>query len=300
MSAALSPRHYPTSPQANSPDKPDAKIGEFEKISVLVVGVRSLDRLEATLRANHGRWNLLSQNVFAFTNTGPYDLREVGGLRQAIFSSVCKEWTKPVSAGNELGRFNRWIALAKGGRADMLGHVLEACRPYLLRIANTYLEKDLKAKVGPSDLVQETFLEAQRHFSHFDGADEAELLAWLRRILINNLVNCDKLYRATEKRRIDREVSLLDSQDEQVLKCVVDPGQSPSAVARETERDQNLQQAINQLPELYRQVILWRGYERHSFEEMARRLDRSAEAVRKLWVRALVRLEQTLEPMDGS
>jgi RNA polymerase sigma-70 factor, ECF subfamily len=201
---------------------------------------------------------------------------------------------------DQSGPIERWISAAKGGCADALGHALEACRPYLLRVANLHLEPDLKAKVGASDLVQETFLEAQRHFAHFNGTSETELLAWLRSILINNALNCGRLYRQTQKRQIDREVNLMDSGQDQVLNEVVDQGETPSGAARAVERDEGLARALGRLPEQYRQVIRWRSYERCSFEEVGRRLDRSADASRKLWIRALNQLEQMLEPPDVS
>jgi WD40 repeat protein/serine/threonine protein kinase/DNA-directed RNA polymerase specialized sigma24 family protein len=86
----------------------------------------------------------------------------------------------------------RWIEAARGGSAEALGELLELCRPHLLRVADGHLEPDLKAKVGASDLVKETFLEAQRHFADFQGATETELLSWLGRILINNVLRLEQ------------------------------------------------------------------------------------------------------------
>ena len=73
------------------------------------------------------------------------------------------------------------LPAARAGSREALGQVLEACRPYLLRIANEGVAVDVQAKGGASDLVQETFLEAQRDFARFQGNTEAELLPYLRR-----------------------------------------------------------------------------------------------------------------------
>src|SRR5262249_58319869 len=88
---------------------------------------------------------------------------------------------------------------ARAGSRAALGRVLEACRGYLMMIARQELDRDLQAKGSASDLVQETFLEAQRDFDRFSGTTEEELLAWLRRLLLNNIANFTRPYRDTDK-----------------------------------------------------------------------------------------------------
>ena len=56
-----------------------------------------------------------------------------------------------------------------------------------------------------------------------------------------------------------------------------------------------LQLAIQRLPGHYQDVIRWRNYDRASFEDIGMRLERSAEAARKLWVRAVEMLQQELD-----
>src|SRR5262245_9801346 len=92
-------------------------------------------------------------------------------------------------------------AHARADTGDARRRLLEALRGYLLMVAGEELDPALRAKGGASDLVQETFLEAHRDFNQFRGADEAELLAWLRRLLLNNVANFGRRYRGTEKRQ---------------------------------------------------------------------------------------------------
>ena len=89
----------------------------------------------------------------------------------------------PPAAGGAVSRF---LAEARAGHDSAVGRLLEAARLYLLLVANRELPPDLRPKVGPSDLVQETLLRAHRHFGQFRGATEDELLAWLRQILAEN------------------------------------------------------------------------------------------------------------------
>jgi RNA polymerase sigma-70 factor (ECF subfamily) len=190
----------------------------------------------------------------------------------------------------------RLLAEARAGSRDALGRVLEACRRYLLRIANNRLADDLQAKGGGSDLVQQTFLEAQRDFEQFQGVSEGELRAWLRQLLLNNLGHFQRRYRATAKRDVGREVALDggDSSAEQP-QAVIAETPTPSQQAAAHEEADKLQRALQRLPEEHCQVILLRHHEQLTFESIGQRLQRSASAARMLWLRAVERLQQELE-----
>jgi RNA polymerase sigma-70 factor (ECF subfamily) len=184
-----------------------------------------------------------------------------------------------------------WLAAARAGSADALGRALEACRAYLLLVAERELDPDLRAKGGASDLVQETFLEAQRDFARFSGSSADELRAWLRQLLVHNLANFARGYRRTGKRRLDREAAA----DDRGWQDLSADTPSPSGRAMARERDEALERALARLPEDYRRVLVLRYQEGRPFEEIGRRMGRSANAVRKLWGRAIERLQAELE-----
>jgi RNA polymerase sigma-70 factor (ECF subfamily) len=190
----------------------------------------------------------------------------------------------------------RWLAEARAGDREALGQALEACRRYLLLVAEREIDADLRAKGGASDLVQETFLEAQRDFRGFAGTSEAELRAWLRRLLLNNLSHFTRRYRATGKRAVGREVGLQaeGSADTPLPEPAADTP-SPSVEAMAHEQAVALRQALERLPEDYRQVIVLRYLEGRSFEEIGRLLNRSPDAARKLWARAMERFREEWE-----
>jgi len=183
---------------------------------------------------------------------------------------------------------------ARAGSQQALGSLFDGLRNYLLLIANQELPPDLQGKLGASDLVQETFLEAHRDFPQFQGQSEAELQSWLRQILQHNLSNATRHYRATDKRQLAREVSLAS------LAEPLAERDSPSASLQRQERDLALAAALARLPDDYRQVIAWRNYERLSFQEIGERLQRSHEAARKLWVRALALLQEHLQAHEAT
>jgi RNA polymerase sigma-70 factor (ECF subfamily) len=174
--------------------------------------------------------------------------------------------------------------------------MLQACRAYLLLIAQQELAPDLRAKAGASDLVQETFADACRDFSHFQGDTEAELLGWLRQVLRHNLANFIHRYRATAKRQAALEVPLVgDSSSADWTGGRIADVSTPSAVALAHEQAEAVHQALEKLPADYRQVILWRIQEGLSFEAIGRLLGRTPNAAEKLWARALRRVQQGLE-----
>lgn len=204
------------------------------------------------------------------------------------------------STGESTGpdKIEQWLDAARQGSSDALGRVLDWCRPYLLQVANDNLGTDLRAKAGASDLVQETFLDAQRDFGTFRGLTEEGLRAWLRCILLHNLASLNRHYRHTDKRRLRREIALANLPGEESIAPLMDREASPSSQMRARERDDALEEALAQLPPVHQQAIRLRNYERLSFAAAGERMGVSAAAARKLWGRAVERLQAILEAGD--
>ena len=190
--------------------------------------------------------------------------------------------------------FGQLIEQARGGSELALGQLLERCRRYLLLVANDSLDSDLRPKVGASDLVQDTFLEAHQDFSHFHGTGERELLAWLTKILTNRLCNNVRHYRGTLKRDIEREESLemgVEVEQRNLSAQVAAPVQALIAV----DDSQRLREALQRLPKPMRDVLILRTWERQTFVEIAAQLEATPDAVRKMWGRAVRRLQAELQ-----
>lgn len=186
------------------------------------------------------------------------------------------------------------LRAARGGSDQALGALLERCRPYLLLIANSELDNDLRAKAGASDLVQESFLEAQRDLVRFQGTSFEALLAWMRRILLNNMADFARHYRETAARRLSQEQTLDNSGGGVLKRSLVALDLSPSKQAMAHEQQRALARALGRLPEEYRQALVLRHQEQCSFAEIGQSLQRSSEAARKIWFRAVERLREEL------
>ena len=79
------------------------------------------------------------------------------------------------------------LGQARKRDTESLGKLLQWYVNYLTILATTQLDRRLRRRMSPSDLVQETMLAAHRDFADFRGTSQPELLGWLRKILINTL-----------------------------------------------------------------------------------------------------------------
>ena len=190
------------------------------------------------------------------------------------------------------------LARARNGQSDCLGPLLEIYRNYLYLLARTQIDLHVQGRVNPSDVVQETFLQACRKFGQFRGSSEREWLGWLRRILLNNLARVVEKQMRAKKRDVRREVSLdervatLERSSAAVEAALASECSSPSHQARRRERVALVADQLARLPADYRDVIVLRNLEGLSFKEVAKRMERSPSAVRALWLRALEQLRE--------
>jgi RNA polymerase sigma-70 factor (ECF subfamily) len=193
------------------------------------------------------------------------------------------------------------IADARDGTDESLGRLLLLYTNYLKFLATTHIDPRIRARVSPSDIVQETFCEAHRDFGQFRGQSEPEFLAWLRRILVNNLAQQVERHLLTQKRDVRREVKLDEmgaSMERSTMRLgaiLVDRGDSPSGDAARSERAVILVDALAQLPADYRDVLVLRHVQSLPFDEIGRRMERSSGAARMLWLRAIEQLRPLLE-----
>ncbi len=185
------------------------------------------------------------------------------------------------------------LTQALAGERDCFGRLLSVYRNYLKLLVVAQLEKCLQQRVSPSDVVQETFLEANRDFDQFRGESIGEFCSWLRMILVNNLHRVVEQHVLTAKRTVRREVSLetlassLEQSSARLDAMISDQGSSPSMNFQRQEQELDLANQIAALPPDYREVIVLRHIEALPFDEVARRMQRRTGATRMLWVRAI-------------
>jgi RNA polymerase sigma-70 factor (ECF subfamily) len=192
---------------------------------------------------------------------------------------------------------------ARQPEGEGIGTLLELYRDYLGVLAQTHLGARLRGVVNPSDLVQQTCLEACRDFGQFEGTTAPQWRAWLRSILAHNIAALVEKHLRTQKRDVRHQVSLeggsvLADSVAGLGAALARPLSSPSAQAQQHEATRMLAEQLARLPVPQRQVLQLRNLEGLAFDEVARRMGRTPGAVRVLWVRALGRLRLLLKEED--
>ena len=176
------------------------------------------------------------------------------------------------------------LSLAREGDRISLGELLSEFWQPLWAHAKLTLNHSVQPKQAASDIVQETFVEAQNAIEEFRGASRREFYSWLRTILNNNIRDAWRKHAGTLKRNIDLERSIDWANADDVLKA---DGTSPIDRVLRDERDATIERILVKLPEHYRLVIRLRYWESLTFEQMAQVLDKSPDAVRQVWYRAI-------------
>jgi RNA polymerase sigma-70 factor (ECF subfamily) len=153
----------------------------------------------------------------------------------------------------------------------------------------------LRGRVAESDVVQEAYIGAFVSLAEFEDQGDGSFAKWLQRILRHKLLDEVRRHGRVGKRDARREERLGTGAP------VADTGQpSPTAEVAAAERTAALAAAIDELPSDQATVLRWIHQEGLTLVEAGARMGRSADAVRKLYGRALVRLGARLPGRDAT
>jgi RNA polymerase sigma-70 factor (ECF subfamily) len=174
---------------------------------------------------------------------------------------------------------------------------LDRFRDYLLLLARAQLDRRLRAKLDPSDVVQQSILEAHACAGQFRGTTSGELAAWLRQILARNLANAVRDL-GRHKRDVRREQSLeqqVENSSARLAGLLAADQSSPSQKADQGEQLLRLAGALTALPEAQRAAVELRHLHGWSLADIAAQLDRTPAAVAGLLHRGMLQLRTLLE-----
>jgi len=174
---------------------------------------------------------------------------------------------------------------------------LNQYRGYLRALAQIELGRRLQGKVDPSDIVQQSLLEAHQDLAALKGKTEAELVAWLRTILTRNLLNTARDLTA-QKRDFRRERSLarqIDDSSVRLDKFLASDQTSPSQRVSRNEQAERLAAALAALPEDQRAAVILKHFHDCSIAQIAQQLNRSTLAVGGLLKRGLKKLREMMD-----
>jgi RNA polymerase sigma-70 factor (ECF subfamily) len=180
------------------------------------------------------------------------------------------------------------LAEAKNGSLEAVGRLLEQHRAFLWALASEEIAGETHLTFTVSDVVQSAQLEAIRDLRGFRGTSAGEFRSWLRHILRHNVLD---LRRARDRRPHRAKANGLGADGH------ADDDRSPSSHVAAGELSEKLHDAVRTLPHDERVVIEMHYFEGKTYTEVGERLGRTPEAVRKLWGRALVRLQSAARPL---
>jgi RNA polymerase sigma-70 factor (ECF subfamily) len=178
--------------------------------------------------------------------------------------------------------------------SERTGPDLARLRSYLHLLAR--IQMGAGSALDPSDVVQQTLLEAHREWTACRATTEGEWVAWLRRMLANNLADALRA-RKRLRRAATREVSMdaaLERSSVQLGCWLADPGPSPSQAADRHEQAVRLAEAVAELPEAEREALVLQHWLGLTVVEIASRLGRTPSAVGGLLKRGLKRLRERM------
>lgn len=140
--------------------------------------------------------------------------------------------------------FEALLFCARSGDEAATARLIDQYRDYLMFLANKKMEPNLNAKLGASDVVQQSMLAVYQNLPDFRGTSEAEFKGWIRKILQNHFLNSKRQYAKTQQRQVNQEVRLNDSQ--QTAPDLFDLKKSPQGHALLKEMAKELERCIGE------------------------------------------------------
>jgi RNA polymerase sigma-70 factor (ECF subfamily) len=189
------------------------------------------------------------------------------------------------------------IIRAAGGDRQALDQLWQVHRARLRKVVQIRLDPRVRRRVDPSDLVQETLIEAQRRLSNYVRERPLPFYPWLRQLAIERLSKAHKRHLGTQARAIGREADAAALPDESVAelaKHLVSDETGAAQRLMKSEIRRQVREALDQLNFDDRQVLVMRVLEDLTTSETAAVLGISEAAVRMRQLRALERLQKII------
>lgn len=200
---------------------------------------------------------------------------------------------------------NRLLERAAAGDKDCWGTLLTRHRERLHRLVAFRLDQRLQGRVDPSDVIQEVCLEAGVALAAYLRQPAMPFFLWLRGITGNKLLELHRHHLGTQMRDVRREVSLFNGATPENTSAALAAQllghiTRPSEAAIRAEAKVRLQEALNGMDPLDREVLALRHFEQLSPAETGQVLGISKKAAGMRYLRALKRLKEILTDLPGS
>src|SRR5215472_9329294 len=205
---------------------------------------------------------------------------------------------------NNSAETTRLLEQARAGDQEALNALLARHRPRLRRMVDLRLDRRLQARIDASDVIQEAYVEVVRRLHEYLSEPSYPLFLWLRLIVGERLLKLHRHHLGTQMRDAGREVSLYrgalpEASSAALAAQLLGKHTSPTQAAVRAERMIRLQEALNALEPIDREIVSLRNLEELTLAETALALEIEEAAAAKRYVRALKRLKAVLAAMPG-
>ena len=196
------------------------------------------------------------------------------------------------------------IARAQAGDRQALNSLLSRYRDRLRRMVEMRLDTRLRARFDASDVLQEACVEVAEHLEDYLRDPKLPLFLWLRLLVGQRLMKLHRHHLGTQMRDASREVVLyrgaLPAASSAALAAqLLGKYTSPTQAVLRAERILRLQEALNTLDPLDREILSLQHFEELTAAEAAQELGIEESAAAKRYFRALKRLKAILAGMPG-
>jgi RNA polymerase sigma-70 factor (ECF subfamily) len=168
-------------------------------------------------------------------------------------------------------------------------------RESLRRLVAMRFDAKLRARLDPSDVVQDTQIEAFRRLPDYLARQPMPFYLWLRKMAHERLIMMRRRHIDASRRAVGRELPLPDASSVLLARQLLASEKTPSQRMGAAELAQRVRLAVGQLPESDREILLMRAYEGLTYQEISHILDIEPAAARKRQGRALIRLHAQLK-----
>jgi RNA polymerase sigma-70 factor (ECF subfamily) len=186
----------------------------------------------------------------------------------------------------------------QAGQIEAFEPLFDRHREYLMRLADLRLDSRVRPRVDPSDVVQETYMEAHRRFQDYVRSPPLPFRLWLRQIACDQSLKARRRHLETARRTVEREMSLPDQSSFLLARQIRGMASTPSQELQKKELTRRVREAIAGLPEHEREVVVMRHYEGLSNQEIGILLKTEPATVSKRHGRAMLRLHNVLFESD--
>ena len=186
--------------------------------------------------------------------------------------------------------YSKLIQAARDGSPEALNELLGTVYGYLKFVAAQESWQAYSAQCGLSDLVQKGAVDILKGFPTFRGNCTAEFICWVRMILKNNAVDEHR-----KQQKPTQKAGLIDDD-----KMTAPSADNPLIQAIQRESAADVKAALARLPEHYAEVLRLKTWEGKTCAQIGHQMERSEDAVRKVWCRALVCLRKELESQPSA